>query len=104
VKANKGSAGIDGMTVGQLSGYLKEQLAYHPGTTCWAGPYIPQPVRPRGNREAGRRGDAESLVSQLRSIDFSNKRLMQVLPAAVETQRSPITAMDFDRDDLRITQ
>src|ERR1700730_7846418 len=24
VKANKGSAGIDGMTVGQLSGYLKE--------------------------------------------------------------------------------
>jgi hypothetical protein len=25
VKANKGSAGIDGMTVGQLSGYLKER-------------------------------------------------------------------------------
>src|SRR5215472_109280 len=24
VKANKGSAGVDGMTVGQLSGYLKE--------------------------------------------------------------------------------
>jgi RNA-directed DNA polymerase len=26
VKGNKGSAGIDGMTVGQLSGYLKERL------------------------------------------------------------------------------
>jgi RNA-directed DNA polymerase len=28
VKANKGSAGIDGMTVGQLSGYLKEHWEY----------------------------------------------------------------------------
>jgi RNA-directed DNA polymerase len=44
VKANKGSAGIDGMTVGQLSGYLKrhwltirEQLLN--------GTYEPQPVR-----------------------------------------------------------
>jgi RNA-directed DNA polymerase len=44
VKANKGSAGIDGMTVGELSGYLKqhwpsirEQLL--------GGTYQPQPVR-----------------------------------------------------------
>jgi RNA-directed DNA polymerase len=44
VKANKGSPGIDGMTVGDLSGYLKqhwpsirEQLL--------RGTYQPQPVR-----------------------------------------------------------
>jgi RNA-directed DNA polymerase len=44
VKANKGSAGVDGMTVGQLADYLKqhwpairEQLL--------SGTYIPQPVR-----------------------------------------------------------
>src|SRR5512135_988025 len=44
VKANKGSAGVDGMTVGQLTDYLKqhwpairEQLL--------SGTYEPQPVR-----------------------------------------------------------
>ncbi|MGD0737792.1 MAG: hypothetical protein ABR976_21880 [Terracidiphilus sp.] len=44
VKSNKGSAGIDGMTVGELPGYLKvhwpairEQLL--------AGTYRPQPVK-----------------------------------------------------------
>jgi hypothetical protein len=44
VKGNKGSAGIDGMTVGQLSGYLKEH-----GLTIREqllnGTYKPQPVR-----------------------------------------------------------
>ncbi len=33
VKSNKGSPGIDGMTVEQLPGYLKEHLASHPRTT-----------------------------------------------------------------------
>jgi RNA-directed DNA polymerase len=44
VKANKGSAGVDGMTVGEITGYLKqhwpairEQLL--------SGTYKPQPVR-----------------------------------------------------------
>src|SRR5437016_8032 len=44
VKANKGSAGVDGMTVGEITGYLKqhwpairEQLL--------SGTYEPQPVR-----------------------------------------------------------
>src|SRR5712664_1465864 len=44
VKGNKGSAGIDGMTVGQLSGYLKE----HWLTTreqLLSGTYAPKPVR-----------------------------------------------------------
>jgi RNA-directed DNA polymerase len=44
VKANKGSAGIDGMTVGQLSAYLKE---YWPTIReqLLNGTYEPQPVR-----------------------------------------------------------
>src|SRR6266571_2314383 len=57
VKANKGSAGVDGMTVGEITGYLKqhwpairEQLL--------SGTYKPQPVRrveipkPDGGRSA----------------------------------------------------
>src|SRR6202790_3036305 len=44
VKANKGSAGIDGMTVGQLSGYLKEHwLTLR--EQLLNGTYEPQPVR-----------------------------------------------------------
>jgi RNA-directed DNA polymerase len=44
VKVNKGSAGIDGMTVGQLSGYLKEHwLTIR--EQLLNGTYKPQPVR-----------------------------------------------------------
>src|ERR1019366_2104099 len=44
VKANKGSAGIDGMTVVQLSGYLKEHwLTIR--EQLLNGTYEPQPVR-----------------------------------------------------------
>src|SRR6266705_4484034 len=44
VKGNKGSAGIDGMTVGQLSGYLKEHwLTIR--EQLLNGTYTPQPVR-----------------------------------------------------------
>ena len=44
VKANKGSAGIDGMTVGQLSGYLKEHwLTIR--EQLLNGTYKPRPVR-----------------------------------------------------------
>src|SRR5499425_239506 len=44
VKANKGSAGIDGMTIGQLSGYLKEHwLTIR--EELLNGTYEPQPVR-----------------------------------------------------------
>ena len=44
VKANKGSAGIDGMTVGQLSSYLKEHwLTIR--EQLLNGTYEPQPVR-----------------------------------------------------------
>src|SRR5262244_3305559 len=44
VKANKGSAGIDGMTVGQLSGYLKEHWLTIRDQLL-NGTYDPQPVR-----------------------------------------------------------
>jgi len=44
VKANKGSAGIDGMTVGQLSAYLKEQWPTI-REQLLNGTYEPQPVR-----------------------------------------------------------
>ena len=44
VKGNKGSAGIDGMTVGQLSGYLKEHwLAIR--EQLLNGTYEPKPVK-----------------------------------------------------------
>ena len=71
VKANKGSAGVDGMTVHELSDYLKqhwpairEQLL--------SGTYKPQPVKrveiPKPD------GGVESLVSQRCWIDSSSRR------------------------------
>src|SRR6266849_2486638 len=70
VKDNRGSAGIDGMTVGQLSGYLKEHwLTIR--EQLLNGTYEPQPVR-RVEIETGE--GCASLASQLRWIDFSSKR------------------------------
>jgi RNA-directed DNA polymerase len=44
VKANKGSPGVDGMTVHDLSGHLKQ---HWPAIReqLWSGTYEPQPVR-----------------------------------------------------------
>ena len=42
VKANKGSPGIDGMTIGDLSDYLKRPSIRE---RCCVGPTEPQPVR-----------------------------------------------------------
>lgn len=44
VKANKGSPGIDGMTVEQLPGYLREHWPTH-RTQLLSGSYRPQPVK-----------------------------------------------------------
>ena len=72
VKGNKGSAGIDGMTVGQLSGYLKEHwLTIR--EQLLNGTYKPQPVSAWKSRSRTEEG-SESSVSPLRSIDFSSKR------------------------------
>ena len=71
VKGNKGSAGVDGITVSQLTDYLKqhwpairEQLL--------SGTYEPKPVRrwKSPNRTAG----CESLASRRCWIDSSSKR------------------------------
>jgi hypothetical protein len=59
VKANKGSAGIDGMTVGQLSGYLKEHWLTIRGQLL-NGTYEPATGKTRGDRETGRRRDAKA--------------------------------------------
>ena len=44
VKANKGSPGVDGMTVSDLPGYLKQ---HWPAIRkqLWSGTYVPQPVK-----------------------------------------------------------
>jgi RNA-directed DNA polymerase len=44
VKANKGSAGVDGMTVGELTGYLKQQWPAI-REQLLSGTYKPKPVR-----------------------------------------------------------
>ena len=55
VKANKGSAGIDRMTVGQLSEHLKEHWP-EIREQLLNGTYEPKPVRRVGNSQAGWRG------------------------------------------------
>ena len=77
VKANKGSAGIDGMTVDQLSGYLKEhwltireQLLH--------GTYEPQPVR-RVEIEKPDGGGMRKLGIPTTLDRFLQQAVMQVL-------------------------
>ena len=55
VKGNGGSPGIDGMTVDDLTGYLKQHWLEHPGTTVeWD--LSTATGTSGGNPEAGRRG------------------------------------------------
>src|ERR1700681_3710121 len=77
VKANKGSPGIDGMTVGELSGYLKqhwptirEQLL--------KGTYKPQPVR-RAEIEKPDGGGVRKLGIPTTLDRFLQQAVMQVL-------------------------
>src|SRR5256886_198287 len=44
VKANKGSPGVDGMTVGELPGYLKQHWPVI-REQLMSGAYVPQPVK-----------------------------------------------------------
>ena len=55
VKANQGSAGVDGMTVQQLPEHLKQSLASDPGTVVERG-LCAATGEAGGDPEAGRRG------------------------------------------------
>ena len=77
VKANKGSAGIDGMTVGQLSGYLKEHwLTIR--EQLLNGTYKPQPVR-RVEIEKPDGGGMRKLGIPTTLDRFIQQAVMQVL-------------------------
>src|SRR5258708_8391417 len=55
VKANKGSAGVDGMTVGAITDYLKQHLPAIRGQLL-NGTYEPRPVRRGGKPQPDRGG------------------------------------------------
>ncbi len=77
VKVNKGSAGIDGMTVGQLSGYLKEHwLTIR--EQLLNGTYEPQPVR-RVEIEKPDGGGMRKLGIPTTLDRFLQQAVMQVL-------------------------
>ena len=77
VKGNKGSAGIDGMTVGQLSGYLKEHwLTIR--EQLLNGTYKPQPVR-RVEIEKPDGGGMRKLGIPTTLDRFLQQAVMQVL-------------------------
>src|SRR6202521_2693592 len=77
VKGNKGSAGIDGMTVGQLSGYLKEHwLTIR--EQLLNGIYEPQPVR-RVEIEKPDGGGMRKLGIPTTLDRFLQQAVMQVL-------------------------
>src|SRR5437660_4528224 len=77
VKGNKGSAGIDGMTVGQLSGYLKEHwLTIR--EQLLNGTYKPQPVR-RVEIEKPDGGGMRKLGMPTTLDRFLEQAVMQVL-------------------------
>jgi RNA-directed DNA polymerase len=77
VKANKGSAGIDGMTVGQLSGYLKEHWPTI-REQLLNGTYEPQPVR-RVEIEKPDGGGMRKLGIPTTLDRFLQQAVMQVL-------------------------
>ena len=92
VRSNKGSAGVDGMTVDQLADYLKqhwpairEQLLN--------GTYEPKPVR-RVEIAKPDEGGMRKLGIPTVLDRFIQQAVMQVLQSN-GTRRSPITAMGF---------
>jgi RNA-directed DNA polymerase len=100
VRGNKGSAGVDRMTVDQLGDYLKqhwpairEQLLN--------GTYEPKPVRrveiPKPDGGGMRKLGIPTVLDR-----FIQQAVMQVLQND-GTRRFPHTAMGFDRVDRRIT-
>src|SRR6266853_2603037 len=94
VRGNKGSAGVDRMTVDQLGDYLKQHwLAIR--EQLLNGTY--GGWKSRSRMEEG----CESLASQPCWIASSSKRSCRCCRSS-GTRRSPITAMGFDRGGRRI--
>src|SRR5271157_1913178 len=71
VKANKGSSGVDGMTVQQLPDFLKQHWPVI-REQLLSGTYVPQPVS--GWRSRSRTEGSESLASRRCWIGLSSKR------------------------------
>jgi RNA-directed DNA polymerase len=99
VKSNKGSAGVDGMTVGELSAYLKQHwLAIR--EQLLNGTYEPKPVRrveiPKPDGGGMRKLGIPTVLDR-----FIQQAVMQVLQRRWN-RRSPNTAMGFDHDDRHI--
>ena len=98
VKANKGSPGVDGMTVEELPDYLKQHgLAI--GEQLRNGTYQPQPVR-RVEIEKPDGGGMRKLGIPTVLDRFVQQAVMQVLQS-VGTRRSPNTATVFGRGGAR---
>lgn len=94
VRANKGSPGIDGMTVEELPGYLKEHWP-RIRKELLRGDYIPQPVERVTIPKPGG-GTRESGVPVARDR-FIQQAVLQVLTPLL-IRRSLPTVMDSDRE------
>src|SRR5437660_2461657 len=100
VKANKGSAGVDGMTIGGLTNYLKQ---HWPAIRerLLNGTYEPKPVRRVEIRKPDG-GECESSASPPCWIDSSSRRCYRCCNEG-GIGRSRHTATGFDRDTRRVT-
>jgi hypothetical protein len=98
VKANKGSPGVDGMTVDELPEYLK-QHGLKIGKQLRSGTYQPQPVRrveiPKPDGQGVRKLGIPCVLDR-----FVQQAVLQVLQKR-GNRRSPNTATVFDRGAAR---
>ena len=98
VKANKGSPGVDGMTVEQLPDYLRAHWPQH-REELLQGTYTPSPVRrveiPKPDGGVRKLGVPTALDR------FVQQAVLQVLRLS-STRRSPTTAMGFGRGGRHI--
>ena len=92
VKANKGSAGVDGMTVGATHGLLEAALASHPGTTAERD-LRAEAGKAGGNPQAGRR--------RMRKLGIPS-RAGSIYPASGDAGSAEAVGPDVFRSQLRV--
>jgi len=99
VRANKGSPGIDGMTVEELTGCLREQWP-RIREELLKGEYGPQPVK---EVEIPKAGGGTRRLGFLRSwIDLSSRRFCRYsIPSTIRRSRSIVTAFGPDAEHIR---